>query len=280
MSELVRRAQPLLGTFVEVTVPADHAGAIDDAFDAVRHVHHVMSFHEAGSDVGRINRAQIGTSLECDPQTVEVLAAARRLYMETGGLFDISIAPRLVRFGYLPANPAERLRLFGGRSDDIQIVAEDRVTLTRRVMIDLGGIAKGYAVDCAIGILQAIDVPSAMVNAGGDLRCYGAQPWPVQLREADGGLGEEIPLQNRAIASSANRLTRRRKLTGIVTPHIGPDRSPVRIDQTISVVADCCMTADAMTKVAMTNRQLANNLLERSGGYVLENSMIQQGVSA
>lgn len=267
---MVSRAQPILGTFVEVTVPKAFSKAIDLAFAAIKEVHRLMSFHEGGSDVSRINRAAIGETIECDPQTVEVVATACQLFEQSRGLFDITVAPKLVRTGYLPSNPTLPLRLYGGRCSDIDVTGARTIRLTRRVMIDLGGIAKGYAVDRAIEILGEAGVPSAMVNAGGDLRCFGPQPWPVHLRNANGTVGREIHIRNQALASSANVLSRKRRLSGTVSPHIGPNRKPITINTTISIVADRCMLADAMTKVAMSDHNLANQMLETAGGYVLE----------
>lgn len=276
MTDLARRSQPLLGTFVEISVPRSHADALDGAFAAIAAVHSAMSFHEADSDIGRINRAATGEVIECDPQTVEVLRTARLLFDDSDGLFDICVAPRLVRDGYLPADPKCPVARSSGNCGDVEIVDERAVRLHKSVMIDLGGIAKGYGVDRAIDFLKQAGVPSAMVNAGGDLRCYGDDPWPVQLRNADGSLGQAISLSNSAIASSANRLTRKRKLTGMVTPHIGANGRPVRIDKTISVVAQQCVWADAMTKIAMADLALAGKLLAPDGGYVLDAAAIAQ----
>ena len=279
--DIKRRAKPLLGTYVEVSVPVSHAATADSAFEAVRQVHQLMSFHEEGSDVSRINRAEAGDVVSCDPSTIEVIELAKHLYETTGGLFDICVAPRLVRSGYLPANASAPLHRFDGSNpDDIEILEGNRVHLRRPVMIDLGGIAKGYAVDRAIECLQGQGVPAAMVNAGGDLRHYGDEPWRVHLRNADGTVGEVMSLRPCAIASSANSLTRKRKLSGAVTPHIGPDGKAVRIDRTISVLAKSCMLADAMTKVAMTDRCLADRLLVGEGGYVLGPAMERPKVPA
>ena len=279
--DIKRRAKPLLGTYVEVSVPVTHAASADAAFEVVRQVHQLMSFHEEGSDVSRVNRADAGEIVSCDPSTIAVIELAKRLYETTGGLFDICVAPRLVRSGYLPADSSVALRRFDDSSpDDIEILEGNRIRLRRPVMIDLGGIAKGYAVDRAIECLLQQGVPAAMVNAGGDLRHYGDKPWRVHLRNASGTIGEVMSLRPCAIASSANSLTRKRRLSGVATPHIGPDGKAVRIDRTISVLAKSCMLADAMTKVAMTDRCLADRLLAQEGGYVLGSAMERPAVPA
>jgi len=270
MPELARRLQPLLGTFVEVSVPERFAGNIDLAFSTIREIHRLMSFHEPESDLGRINRAAAGESITCDPKTIEVITLSRSLYQQSNGHFDISIAPELVRHGYLPGPGASLRHARLGRQQDITIESATRLRLRRQVWIDLGGIAKGYAVDCAIEALCEAGVPAALVNAGGDLRCYGPDAWPVWLQEPCGSPEKMLNLSNGALASSANLRTRKRRLFGYVSPHIGRDRRPLLSDSVVSVRADRCAIADALTKVAMVDVDLANRLLTGHEGYVLQ----------
>lgn len=280
MTRLKRRAQPMLGTFVEIAVPSPHAGAMDMAFAAIRQVHNLMSFHDSESDIGRINRARVGEAVLCDRQTIDVIRLAKSLYRKSGGLFDICTAPRLVRDGFLPSGHCAPLRSYDGCPDDIELLDETGLRLHRRVLIDLGGIAKGHGVDQAINALRRGGVPAAMVNAGGDLRYYGDLPWPVRMRRADGSLGAELILPPCAIASSANAQSRKRRLCGVVTPHIGLGGKPVRLDRTVSVTASSCIVADALTKVAMTDAVLANRILAEHGGYVLEPSPKREEMAA
>jgi len=267
--DIFRRAQPLLGTLVEVSVPHGFKHEAELAFTAMHSVHRLMSFHETGSDVSRINRLRPGEVLECHPWTVEVLAAALDLNTRSSGLFEICVAQVLVKSGFLPNVAGRSSGQCGGRSPDIHLHGVGNVSVSRPVLIDLGGIAKGFAVDQAIAALRDAGVPCAMVNAGGDLRCYGALAWPVHLRDADGTVGAEIALSNQAIASSANLLSRKRRLLRANTPHIGPNGRPVRIDRTISVIAPSCMMADALTKVAMIDAEMAECLLLSGQGQIL-----------
>src|SRR5579871_1324466 len=92
----LRRARPLLGTFVEIEASGpDHPGivrAIDAAFDAVATVHRLMSFHEGDSDVSRLNRDAFDRAIEVHAWTYQVLEAAVALHRQSNGMFDIAVA--------------------------------------------------------------------------------------------------------------------------------------------------------------------------------------------
>lgn len=268
-ADLVSRCQPLLGTLVEVSVPATAAGSIDAAFATMRHVHRLMSFHEAGSDLARLRQAPAGSVVTVDAETVVVLRLALDLFHRTRGLFDVTIGRELVRSGFLPRAGIGDLRNFTGSGKDIEIVDDRNVRCHRRMLIDLGGIAKGYAVDRAVAALVAANAGAGLVNAGGDLRGFGGRPWPIHLRDGDGGLTRTVRLVDRALASSSNRLNLRRHNGLKWSPHLDHERKPVLIDSTISVVAGRCVMADALTKVAMIDPDLANAILAPEGGSVL-----------
>ena len=243
--EPIRRARPLLGTLVEIRLhgvaPRSAARALDAAFDEIGRVQQCMSFHSADSDVGRLNAAPAGDWLEVDVRTAEVLALVRAVAARSDGAFDVSVAPRAVAAGLLPA-PSARTPDADADWRDIEPGAAARVRLKRPLWLDLGGIAKGYAVDRAIAVLLAHGVPQACVNAGGDLRAYGTTEL-VHLRAADGGIAGALELADAAVATSSSGAspTHWRGARGAA---IAPGRSA-------SVVAPQCALADALTKVAL-----------------------------
>ncbi|CAB3783877.1 hypothetical protein LMG28614_01750 [Paraburkholderia ultramafica] len=176
---IVRRAKPLLGTLVDVAVGApdrDFAQtAIGAAFAEIRDVHRLMSFHEPSSDVSRINRAAPGVPVEVDPRTADVLRLATELQDASAGGFDCTVAPVLVRHRLLPwvdgwdgneARPRRRElhgELAGCSPDRVPAFAIDACSVVKQrdCLIDLGGIAKGYAVD------RAVEAVRALAKAGG-----------------------------------------------------------------------------------------------------------------
>ena len=263
-----RRAQPWLGTIVEITIAdrlddADLNLAFACAFDAIAAVHTLMSFHDPDSDVSRINRAAPGTVLDVDPRTAVVLSAALGLARLSDGLFNPLCAPRLVEWDYLPAParpapdwdvPCSALALDGCR-----------VLKQAAAWIDLGGIAKGHAVDAAVMTLQECGILSTCVNAGGDLRVIGPDAWPVQLRDPHHptATAYATTLCNAALATSATYFSRKEQLGQLRSALVhGRDGEPLLHDTSVTVSAPSCMMADGLTKVVAISGDVQHRALQ------------------
>ncbi|MDE1915890.1 MAG: FAD:protein FMN transferase [Sphingomonadales bacterium] len=271
--DLVTRCRPLLGTFVEITTPDGHGEAVNAAFDMIAHIHARMSFHEPASDLAAIRNALPGERIAVDQETVEVLRTALALHEATNGLFDIAVGRKLVRRGFLPRGDIGPLRQFDGTAADITIEDDKHVSLKRRMLVDLGGIAKGYAVDRAVEVIARQGVPFGLVNAGGDLRAFGPIEWNIGLRDADDLVRSSITIRHCAMASSANLGNRRRLRGSQHTPHIGRNGQPVLAEQRTTVMAEWCVIADAMTKVAMVDPDLADTILSEFKGHILRETL-------
>lgn len=271
----MRRARPLLGTLVEIGVRqvrdgACAARAITAAFDVVGEVQARMSFHEEDSDVSRLNRARPGAIVAVSPMTVEVLRHARDVSRVSAGVFDVTVAPRIERLGFLPARGHWGVEP-GASWRDIETLGDDRVRLRRSLRIDLGGIAKGYAVDAAIAALQARGVVAGHVNAGGDLRVVGDGPSPLHIRHPavpttllpfTRGFG--------AVATSAGYYQSRRVDEARVCPLLDARSGrPVAVGRSITVFGTDCMTADALTKVVAADRRGSVTVLDHFGAEAL-----------
>jgi len=252
----IERAKPLLGTVVSIRVEAANEQsahqAIGRAFDEVGRVHDLMSFHQPDSDLSRLNREAASRAVEVDHRTYEVLAEALRVARLSEGAFDPTVAWELVRAGALPRplgavepDPKASWR-------DVELLpGERRARFHRPLWLDLGGIAKGYAVDAACKSLAAGDVEQACVNAGGDLRVFGPRPEPVLLRaDQHSAAGEPVlEIQNGAVAGSGRPV---RDADGDWSLHLdGRSRSFVASGGFVAVAAERCMIADALTKVVM-----------------------------
>jgi len=275
-SSRLRRARPLLGTLVEIAAtgaPANLPGALDAAFAAIQHIDRLMSFHAADSDVSRINAADAGCEIGVDPHTARVLRFARKLSELSNGAFDITIADVLMREGLLPRQEDSVVADTAAATtfQDLVLLPGDRVHWRRKGWIDLGGIAKGYAVDCAIGALRAHGLASGVVNAGGDLRFFG-DPQPVHARHPDAP-GSLVPLgvfSDCAVATSSGYFSDRMCGGGVTGPLVDPvRRACVRWRQSVTVVAPDGMTADALTKIVRLAAQAAPGILERFGAQAI-----------
>lgn len=235
----------MLGTVVELgllapegAAPAWATAALEAGFRAVAAVEAAMSPFLAESDVARFNAAPAGARLRLRAATAEVLRAAAALRRRTGGLFDPTggIAPA----GWTLAGRTLEKRAAGAR-------------------LDLGGIAKGYAVDRAVEAVAMALVrrglrPACWANAGGDLAVRGAEV-PVLLRDEDrGGARPWLLLRAGAVATSDFRATPGR-LSG------GPVQA-----RHVSVAAPRCLDADALTKIVGLTGDADHPAVRERGG--------------
>jgi thiamine biosynthesis lipoprotein len=268
----VNRAKPLLGTLVSIRAAglglADANRIIDCGFAEIAEIHRLMSFHEEDSDVSRINRADAGSVVKVSPRTVDVLREAAHMSEATSGVFDVTIASRLVEWGYLPRPPFAPTPDDNASWRDIEVIAPDRIRLHKSLWIDLGGIAKGYAVDRAIGRMTDETPGQYTVNAGGDIRVSGPAAERIFLDVPPGADGA-IPafdLENGSIASSGGPDGVKRLNGCIVGPHIhGARRRAVGTRSFVSVIAERCIIADALSKVVMAKGAHSIRILKKFG---------------
>ena len=262
---MIVRAQPLMGTltWVKVDAPPDDLPAqeaLAQALQVMAHIARVMSAHDPRSDLGRMAHSAPGQRMVLDAHTVRVLRAAQHWAQVSGGAFQPvraahlliaqGVRPGLVREGCVPASLS-----------DVCVLSTTEVWMRQPVPMDFGGIAKGYAVDQAIEVLQAAGISRAIVNAGGDLRMFGSPGFDVDLRHAGPGSGAGVRERRHATLCRPTQCA----VATSVGPH--PDTDFVRTRrgqrsawQSATVMAPDCMTADVLTKWALQSSVLAPEL--------------------
>ena len=250
---MTTRCQALLGTFVEISIDQDeHCSAIDEAFDIINQVQDLMSFHNPLSELSVINQRSHLAPIAIHPWASQILKIAQEVHDQSRGLFNCGIGHRLVAAGLLPQHLNLSQYQVGG-IEDITFLAPELITSTKPLCLDLGGIAKGFAVDQAVELLMLNGVESGYVNAGGDLRVFGGSSRPVHIRNpiSPSQLIEIGSIQHGAIATSSLYFSKRDyKQSHIVNP-LAQRESDIHVDfsESFSVVADQCVYADALTKV-------------------------------
>ena len=241
----LRRARPLQGTLVELGVPADTAdpaAALAAAFDVIARLQQALSRFDDDSDLARFARLPVGHSLALRPAGARALHAAQALRQASGGLHDISL-------GSAPSG----WRCQGSRLHK----------LSRAVQLDLGGIAKGLAVDEAVRTLRRAGCTAGWVNAGGDLRVFGPVALPLHLRnEQRGGVITIGSLAEGAFATSHYGSGSRSRLHAPAAP--GARRAALASCH-VSVAAPRGLWADALTKVVALSGDADHPLLARLG---------------
>ncbi len=159
--------------------------AAQGAFDAMRRVERLMNAHDPGSDIGKLNSAPAGRMVAVDPLTWTVMLEALRFNRLTDGAFDVTIGPLKNLYSFqdreirsMPAAGDIDAALARVGSDKI-VYERENMRLGLRVSnmrVDLGAIAKGFAVDQAMQALMDAGVKNAMVEIGGEVRLMGRVP--------------------------------------------------------------------------------------------------------
>ena len=250
----MKRCRPLLGTYVEISISDSGCRdfdekVINEAFNEIELVQDLMSFHDPESDLSKINAQAIYGPVRVHPWTYEVLSFAKELSIESSGAFNCAIAQDLQAWGKLPRFEIEAQN-YESNLSALRLIGRNIVLFDQPLKIDLGGIAKGFAVDVALDVLRDYDVKSGLINAGGDIGIIGDESHPIYLRDpadpkkvqllgnlSEGAMATSGVYFSREIGNSA--------YSAIVVPNTGES---VLDELSFSVIASSCMTADALTK--------------------------------
>jgi thiamine biosynthesis lipoprotein len=241
----VSRLRVAMGTFVAIEAQARDLVIAEEgigaAFDAIATVERLMHPSRAGSDLAALASCPPGTPLTLHGWTWEVLELCQRLNRMSRGGFDPCVDPA------------------PGRMNDLELTRSQGVVLHSPLRLDLGGIAKGFAVDRAIDALRSAGCEGGLVNAGGDLAMFGARSHEIIFRDPQGA-SAVLALNNAALATSNTEQSwRPSEHRGY---YHGVDRSS-RISGRATVMAARAAVADALTKcLLLGDRALSQTLLE------------------
>ena len=262
----IRRCRPLLGTFIEITARGRDerllTRSIEAGFDAIARVNRLMSFHDPLSDVSRMNHDAFPKGVIVHPWTWQVMKASKRFAEQSHGTFDITVGPWLTKWNYLPRRHYQFSSTASSR--DIFLRRKYEVFFRRSLIVDLGGIAKGFAVDRAVDALKENGIECGIVNAGGDLRTFGLASQLIHLRHPTDPtrVAGAVRLRQRAMATSGIYFARRKYRGKYVGPLLdGRTGQSARELISVSVGAAECMVADALTKIVFALREKAADLL-------------------
>lgn len=253
----MKRCKPLLGTYVEIAAEISNKpnssaemAAITEAFRRIDIVQSLMSVFCSDSDITRINAGAHLNPIKVHPWTWELLRLSLELHNDSGGAFDISTGKWLHAMGHRQALAQQFSEATGGMPD-LDLLDDCHVFARQPIALDLGGIAKGFAIDRAVEILVELGCTRGSVNAGGDLRVFGETSHPIHLRHSSPPhtpvfLGS---LADGAMATSANyfAIEASTKAKGhLIDPRTG---STMESSGSFCVLAPTAVLADALTKV-------------------------------
>jgi thiamine biosynthesis lipoprotein len=213
------REAAIMGTRIAVEVwhedAATATGAIDAVLAEMHRIDALMSHYKPESQLSRINRGAAADAVPVDRELADLIVRALEFSELSGGAFDITYASVGYLYDYREhRHPTEAEIAAALPAINWRHVVVDRQASTVRFLkpgmrIDLGGIAKGYAVDRCIGLLRERGITSASVSAGGDSRLLGdrrGRPWIVGIRHPDDRerVIARIPLEDAAISTSGD----------------------------------------------------------------------------
>lgn len=189
-----------------LTTPAVNAALnrmqeVDAKFNSLNPESAVYAFNKQGTPI-------------TDPEILSIVQSALRVTAESGGAFDITIAPLLELWGFygespaLPSDADIRKCMENVGFQHLVLTSTDLKKDKPGVKIDLGGIAKGYAIDQAVKVLKSKGIESALIDAGGDIYALGKRGrdmWKVGIKDprGDGILGY-VEVENMSVTGSGD----------------------------------------------------------------------------
>ncbi len=279
----------VMGTFARiVAVAADSSTAnkcIEAAFAEIEKVDELMSDYRSDSQICQVNRDGFGRAVKVSQSTYEVLQRAVAFSKLTGGAFDVTVGPLVDLFRSAEKNqvaPSED-QIAQARSkvgfEKLKLDDQNRTVkfAVDGMRLDLGGIAKGYAVDKAIEVMQTSGAIGGMVDLGGDIRCFGAPPrgkdkWLIGLQDPNinKDVGEynlllTLELVDGAVATSGDYrqfvLIEGKRHSHIINRNAGTSAEDL---SSVTIIADNATDADALaTAVNVMGAQKGLALIEK-----------------
>ena len=282
----LKRDEAIMGTAISVELWSDERAAGEAAITAVMDEMHridrTMSPHKADSELSIINRDAASKAVPVSAEMARLIVRANEFAELSGGAFDITYAAVGQLYDYRQRIRPSEAELAAARAAVgwRHLVLDTQAGTVRfarpGVRIDLGGFAKGHAVDNAVAILRRRGIAHAMVSAGGDSRVIGdrrGRPWSIGVRDPrrPGKVVAMLPLEDVSISTSGD-YERYFDADGVRFHHLidpSTGKSPSEI-QSVTILADDGLTSEALSKIVF--------VLGVARGMALVES--QQGVDA
>jgi thiamine biosynthesis lipoprotein len=283
----------VMGTFARVVAVAADSnmakGCIEAAFAEIERVDGLMSKYKSDSEISELNRDGFGRAVKVSKSTYEVLQRSIEFSELTSGAFDVTFGPLMDLWH--SAEDANSIPADAELQETISRVGYDKLILDANeesirfavegMEVDLGGIAKGYAIDKAVEAMRKGGAVGGMVDIGGEIRCFGLPPagqkkWRIGLQDPDkakDGFDAGTPLlvlnlTDAAIATSGHY--RRfvtiggKRYSHIVDPENGHSSGSLA---SVTIICQSATDADALsTAVTIMGKEKGLALIEQMAG--------------
>lgn len=278
-------ARPAMGTTFRLVLYAPAPGVADAAAEAafarIAALDASLSDYDETSELSRLSAASQGgpmaAPVEVSRALFEVLAHAEEIAERTDGAFDVTVGPfvrlwrRSARQGELPsgARLAEAAPAVGHRHVALDEGARTVRLRTGGMRLDLGGIAKGYALDEALAVLRGLGIERALVDGGGDIAVGAPPPGSAGWRIALEGAAPVTLLLARAAVATSGDAYRGVTIDGVRYSHLVDPRTGLGLTDpiTATVVASTGMHADALASaICVLGSEAGLALIDREAG--------------
>jgi thiamine biosynthesis lipoprotein len=276
--------QGIMGTNIHVELWSDSAqqgeNAIQAVMDEMQRINQLMSPYIKNSELSQLNSRGSDMAVPVSKELFELIALSVEIAKETEGAFDITFASVGYLYNYRenqkpePQQIDNLLKAINYRHIKFDINDHSIYFAHPNVKIDLGGIAKGHAVDHAIEILKTLGIKHALVTAGGDTKLLGdrlGKPWMVGIRDPRNQHKQAVvlPLADTALSTSGDyeRYFEQdgKRFHHILSPKTGTSVYEV---QSVSIIGQRSTLNDALsTAVFVLGVQKGMDLLNRTPGY-------------
>jgi thiamine biosynthesis lipoprotein len=239
----VQKTESIMGTDVTVTVVApsekEGAAAIDAAMAEIKRFDEMMSLYKDTSEITRVNLSAGRQPVKVSPEMIDVVEAAARISDSTNGAFDVTVGPLVVlwqmrlREKKTPTDGEIALARARVGYKNVIIDKEASTLYLRKpgMIMDLGGVAKGYAADKAAAALKKRGIENGIVAIAGDIRAMGKRPdgtpWRIGVqhpRQADKTLAV-LELSDKSISTSGDyerfQIVQKKRYHHIIDPRTG-----------------------------------------------------------
>jgi thiamine biosynthesis lipoprotein len=282
----------VMGTFARVVAIGANSKIADKAIEAalseIESVDKLMSDYKSDSEISQVNRDGFVRTVAISEPTYEVLKRSIEFSKLTDGAFDITVGPLVdlwhsaKKKNSIPSE--EELAAAKTKVGFEKLILDDNNRTAKFAVegmrLDLGAIAKGYAVDKAIEAMQKAGAVGGMVDIGGDLRCFGKPPkgktkWSVGLQNPDISKNADesdllliLKLDSAAVATSGDyqqfALIEGKRYSHIINRQTGAGAEGL---SSVTIIADNATDADALaTAVSVMGAEKGLTLIEKMPG--------------
>lgn len=280
--QVFSKTQVLMGTIAEIKIidddPHRAEEVIKKCFDRIKEIEDTMSFQDPKSELSFLNQ-QAGKKIKVSKDLFYVLEKSLNYAKISDGAFDVTIGPLTELWGFnenkgiIPSQDkiAQRAVLVDYRWVELNAKKREVFLQQKGMKIDLGGVAKGYAVEEAIDIIKEAGIKDALVDIGRNIKVIGRNPygkiWKIGLQHPrqPQEILSILPLENTAVATSGDYehffIHQGRRYHHIIDPKSG---YPTNACISVTIITPSAMIADILsTTVFVLGEEAGMNLIER-----------------